>query len=139
MQRREGRDKLTGRAQYLDDMQLPDMLYRATVRSPVARGRLRQLNFAPHIPWNEFTIVTARDISGANCVALILDDQPYLADGLVNHPEEPILLLAHATDKYLLEEARRAVTFDIEPLPAIFTIEDALQQTEIIWGTDNIF
>ena len=138
VQRKEGRDKVTGRAQYLDDIQMPGMLYGATVRSPVARGRIRQINFAGHIPWDEFTIVTAQDIPGANCVALILDDQPYLASEQVNHPEEPILLLAHP-DKYLLEEARRAVTFDIEPLPAIFTVADALNQTEVIWGNDNIF
>jgi CO/xanthine dehydrogenase Mo-binding subunit len=135
--RKEGRDKVTGRAQYIDDIQLPGMLYGATVRSPIARGHIRQTNFASHIPWDEFTIVIAQDIPGSNCVALILDDQPYLADGVVNHPEEPILLLAHP-DKYLLEEARRAVSFDIEPLPAIFTIEDALDQREIIWGKDNL-
>lgn len=137
VQRKEGRDKVTGRAQYVDDIQLPGMLYGATVRSPSPRGRIRQIKFANHIPWDEFTIVTAQDIPGTNVVALILDDQPYLASEQVNHPEEPILLLAHP-DKYLLEEARRAVTFDIEPLPAIFAIEDALNQKEIIWGKDNI-
>ncbi|MGH9802344.1 MAG: xanthine dehydrogenase family protein molybdopterin-binding subunit, partial [Blastocatellia bacterium] len=40
---------------------------------------------------------------------------------------------------YLLEEARRAVKFDIEPLPAIFNIEDSLNKTEVIWGEDNTF
>jgi CO/xanthine dehydrogenase Mo-binding subunit len=137
VQRKEGRDKVTGRAQYVDDLQLPGMLYGATVRSPVARGCIRQIRFADGIPWDEFTIVTAADIPGTNVVALILDDQPYLASELVNHPEEPILLLAHP-DKYLLEEARRTVTFDIEPLPAIFSIEDALNQKETIWGKDNL-
>ncbi len=137
VQRKEGRDKVTGRAQYIDDIHLPGMLYGATVRSPVARGRIRQINFASHIPWAEFTIVTAQDIPGTNVVALILDDQPYLASQHVNHPEEPILLLAHP-DKYLLEEARRSVSFDIEALPAIFTIEDSLNQKEIIWGKDNV-
>jgi CO/xanthine dehydrogenase Mo-binding subunit len=137
VQRKEGRDKVTGHAQYVDDIQLPGMLYGVTVRSPIARGRIRQIKFAEHIPWDEFTIVTAADIPGTNVVALILDDQPYLADGSVNHPEEPILLLAHP-NKYLLEEARRAVSFDIEPLPAIFTVEDSLSQTEVIWGKDNI-
>ena len=69
----------------------------------------KSISFAGDIPWNEFTIITAKDIrdsAGENYVALILNDQPYLADELVNHPEEPILLLAHA-DKYLLEEAHR--------------------------------
>ena len=56
----------------------------------------------------------------------------------VNHPEEPILLLAHH-DKYLLEEARRNVRIEIEELPAIFTLEDSLAKKEIIWGEDNVF
>ena len=136
--RKEGREKVTGRATYVDDMVMPDMLHGVTVRSPVARGRLRGMRFAKGIPWDEFTIVSAKDIPGKNCVALILDDQPCLADQAVNHAEEPVVLLAHA-DQYLLEEARRAVEFDIEPLPPVFTIDDSLVKKQVIWGEDNIF
>ena len=136
--RKEGLEKVTGRARYVDDLTFPEMLHGVTVRSPIARGRILGISFGDGIPWHEFTIVTAKDIPGANCVALILEDQPYLASEVINHPEEPILLLAHA-DKYLLEEARRAIKFDIEPLPAIFSIEDSLQKTEVIWGEDNVF
>ncbi|MDT7807260.1 MAG: hypothetical protein QOJ70_1073 [Acidobacteriota bacterium] len=136
--RKEGRAKVTGAAQYIDDLTLPGMLYGATVRSHVARGRVKAVTFGEGIPWDEFTIVTSRDIPGANYVALILNDQPYLADGVVNHAEEPILLLAHP-DRYLLEEARRAVRVEIEPLPAIFTIEDSLAVKEVVWGEDNVF
>src|ERR1700740_3417928 len=93
--RKEGRDKVTGRAQYIDDMSLPDMLYGATVRSTIPRGKIRKIEFGPDIPWEEFVIVSAKDIPGKNCISLIVDDQPCLADGAVNHPEEPILLLAH--------------------------------------------
>ncbi|HKX29593.1 MAG TPA: xanthine dehydrogenase family protein molybdopterin-binding subunit [Blastocatellia bacterium] len=138
VQRKEGQDKVTGRAVYIDDLTFPGMLYGATVRSPVARGRIRQIRFAEGMPWSEFTIVEARDIPGANCVALILEDQPYLAGEFVNHPEEPVLLLAHP-DKYLVEKARRAVELEIEPLPALFDLDQSLNQTEIIWGHDNIF
>jgi CO/xanthine dehydrogenase Mo-binding subunit len=56
----------------------------------------------------------------------------------VNHPEEPILLLAHH-DRHLLEEARRNVRIEIEPLPAIFNLEDSLARKELIWGGDNTF
>jgi len=138
VQRKEGREKVTGSARYVDDLTFPDMLHGATVRSTVLRGRIIGIHFGDGIPWNEFTIVTARDIPDKNCVALIIEDQPCLADGVVNHPEEAVLLLAHP-DKYLLEEARRAVRIEIEPLPAIFTIEDSLAKKEIIWGEDNIF
>ncbi len=136
--RKEGFDKVTGRSRYIDDLTFPEMLFGATVRSTVARAQIRNITFGGNIPWHEFTIVTAKDIPGANCVALILEDQPYLAIEFINHPEEPILLLAHP-DKYLLEEARRAVRVEIEPLPAIFSIEDSLNRKQVIWGEDNVF
>src|SRR6266481_2011733 len=136
--RKEGRDKVTGRARYVDDLTFPEMIHGVTVRSTVARGRIRGIHFEGAIPWAEFTIVTAKDIPSKNCVALLVEDQPCLADEFVNHPEEPVVLLAHP-DKYLLEEARRAVRIEIEPLPPIFTIDDSLAQKQAIWGEDNIF
>ncbi len=136
--RKEGRKKVTGQALYVDDLRFPEMLHGTTVRSPVARGRIKSIAFGGDIPWDEFAVVTAKDIPGANYVALILNDQPYLADEVINHPEEPILLLAH-TDKYLLEEARRNVRIEYEELPAIFSLQDSLAKKEIIWGEDNVF
>ena len=136
--RKEGRKKVTGQALYVDDLSFPDMLHGVTVRSPAARGKITNITFGGDIPWDEFIIVTAKDVPGANYVALILNDQPYLADGFVNHPEEPIVLLAHA-DKYLVEEARRNVQITIEAQPAIFSLADSLAKKEIIWGEDNVF
>jgi len=136
--RREALGKVTGQARYVDDLKLPSMVHGITVCSPAARGRIREILYDKRIPWHEFTIVTAEDIPGKNCVALIVDDQPCLAETVVNHPEEPVVLLAHR-DKQLLEEARRAVTLDIEPLPAIFTVDDALGKKALVWGEDNVF
>jgi CO/xanthine dehydrogenase Mo-binding subunit len=136
--RKEGRRKVTGQALYVDDLKFDGMLYGVTVRSSVPRGRIREISFEGDIPWDEFTIVTAKDIPGENYVALILNDQPYLADQVVNHPEEPIVLLAHA-DKYLLEEARRHVRIEHEEMPPIFSLADSLAQKGIIWGEDNVF
>ncbi len=114
------------------------MLHGVTVRSASPRGLIRDIRYAPGIPWDDVVVVTAADIPGANVVALINDDQPYLADGRVNHAEEPVVLLAHR-DRSLLEEARRRVTIEIEPLPPVYTIEESLAAREIIWGTDNTF
>jgi len=136
--RKEGREKVTGRALYVDDLKFPGMLHGVTVRSQAPRGRITGIHFEGDIPWNEFTIVTAKDIPSKNCVALLTEDQPCLAADTVNHPEEAVVLLAHH-DKYLLEEARRCVRIEIEQLPAIFTIEDSLARKEVIWGEDNIF
>jgi CO/xanthine dehydrogenase Mo-binding subunit len=136
--RKEARSKVTGQARYVDDLALPGMLHGVTVRSPSPRGLIRDIRYEPGIPWDELTVVTAADIPGANVVALIADDQPCLADDRVNHAEEPVVLLAHR-DRSLLEEARRRVTIEIEPLAPVYTIDDSLAATRIIWGEDNIF
>jgi CO/xanthine dehydrogenase Mo-binding subunit len=136
--RKEGPDKVTGRSQYVDDMVLPNMLFGATVRSRIPRGRIKKIAFGPGISWDEFVVVSAQDIPGKNCIALIGDDQPCLANDFVNHPEEPILLLAHP-DRHLLPQAVEAVSIECDPLPAIFTIEESERRAEIVWGEDNVF
>ncbi len=136
--RKEGWDKVTGAARYVDDMVLPGMLYGATVRSTIARGKIRKITFGPDVAWNEYVVVSARDIPGKNCIALILDDQPCLASDSVNHPEEPILLLAHP-DRHKLRKAVDAVAIEYEPLPPVHTIEDSERKSTIIWGADNTF
>ena len=138
VQRKEGRQKVTGIARYVDDISFPGMIFGVTVRSSLARGKILAIQFEAGIPWDEFTIVTAKDIPGKNCVALLIEDQPCLADQVVNHPEEAVVLLAHP-DKYLLEEARRAVRIEIEPMPAVCTMAASLSKKQVIWGDDNIF
>ncbi len=136
--RKEGRDKVTGRARYVDDIALPGMLYGATVRSKIPRGKIQKITFGPGIRWDEFVIVSAKDISGKNHIALIESDQPCLADGVVNHPEEPILLLAHP-NRYALPKAVEAVRIEYDSLPAVFTVEESEKRSEIVWGADNTF
>jgi len=136
--RKEGRDKVTGAARYVDDIRLPGMLHGATVRSKIARGKINRISFSPEINWDEYVITTAKDIPGKNCIALILDDQPCLADGVINHPEEPVVLLAHP-DKHALAKAVEGVVIECNPLPAIYSMEESEKHTEIIWGTDNTF
>jgi CO/xanthine dehydrogenase Mo-binding subunit len=136
--RKEGRDKVTGESQYVDDMVLPDMFFGATVRSRIPRGRIRRITFGPGVAWDEFVVVSAKDIPGKNCIALIGEDQPCLATEFVNHPEEPILLLAHP-DRHVLPKAVEAVSIEYDPVPGIFTIEESERRSQIVWGEDNIF
>ena len=82
-------------------------------------------------------MVTAADVPGKNHIQLIFADQPCLADGAVNHCDEPILLLAHP-DKHKLREAADAVQIEYEQLPAVFSIDESERQEVIVWGTDNV-
>jgi CO/xanthine dehydrogenase Mo-binding subunit len=148
--RKEGRAKVLGAAQYIDDLSLPGMWHGATVRSSVARGRIRGITFSPEIDWSQFAIVRASDIPGENTIVHLTKDHPCLAAEFVNHPEEPILLLAHP-NKTALIAAVAGVHIDYEELPGVFTIEEsetAVEQNDaarIIWpgsdagGTANCF
>jgi len=139
--RREGREKLTGAALYVADQIWPGRIYGATVRSRVAHGRILGIRFAEGIPWSEFTIVTAKDIEAMgwfNRVESIEPDQPFLAGEFINHAEEPILLLAHP-DRHLLERARRAVTVEVEELPAVLDLDQSLACRQAVGGRDNLF
>jgi CO/xanthine dehydrogenase Mo-binding subunit len=135
--RKEGLAKVSGQARYIDDLSFPGMIHGATVRSPVPRGIIRSISFGEGIPWEEFDIVTAKDIPGQNAIALILNDQPCLTEIRINHAEEPVVLLAHP-DRYLLEEARRSVSIEVDPLPPVFSIDESLSRREIVWGNDNL-
>jgi CO/xanthine dehydrogenase Mo-binding subunit len=136
--RKEGIDKLVGRAVYVDDIAREGMWYGTTVRSTIPRGRIKSITYDPRIDWSKFTIVTAADVPGKNHIQLIVADQPCLADGAVNHCDEPIVLLAHP-DKNKLREAAAAVHIEYEPLPAVLSIEASERQDPIIWGEDNVF
>ncbi len=138
--RKEGRAKVLGRARYTDDKTLQGMLHGATVRSQVPRGILKAIHFGEGIPWAEFTIVRAQDIPGENRVAAIVQDQPFLVEEgtMINHPEEPVLLLAHP-DRYMLEMGRRAVRLEVEESPAVLDIQSSLDRGQVIGGVQNIF
>ena len=136
--RKEGADKVRGRARYIDDLKPDGAWFGATLRSTIPRGRIESIHFATHIDWSEFVIVSARDIPGKNQIQMIIADQPCLADTVVNHCQEPILLLAHP-DKHALHEALAAITINYQPIPAVLEIEDSETAQEIVWGEDNIF
>ena len=148
--RKEGRAKVLGAARYIDDIALPGMWHGATVRSSIARGRIRSITFAPHIDWTQYAIVRAADIPGENTIVHLTKDHPCLASEEINHPYEPILLLAHP-DKAALLAAAAAIHIEYDTLPGVFTIEeseaavDSGSDAAIIWpgsqhgGTANCF
>jgi CO/xanthine dehydrogenase Mo-binding subunit len=91
--RKDGFDKVSGAAKYIDDLSFPNLLHARTIRSAIAAGEIAgiTLNFDA----TGFTVVDWHDVPGRNVVALIDDDQPCLAERTVRHFAEPILILAH--------------------------------------------
>jgi CO/xanthine dehydrogenase Mo-binding subunit len=126
VRRKEGLDKVTGRAVYLDDLTRPDLLWGRTVRAEVPGGRLERIDFAPGLPWDEIVVVTARDIPGRNVVPLVAHDQPCLVARDIRHREEPVVLLAHP-DREVLARAVAAVRLIVSPGPAVLSLAAATE------------
>jgi len=124
--RREGADKVTGRARYTDDIAVPGAWYGRTIRSTIARGAIRSITLDPAFDWSRVVVVTADDIPGDNVVQLIRDDQPVLARTEIRHKEEPILLLA-AADRGTLEEAASHIRIEYDTAAPVYAIEEATE------------
>ena len=126
IERRDARDKVTGKARYVEDLAPDGMLHGVTVRSEVPRARIRSITYDPGFDWDGVVRVDHRDIPGENVITLFRDDQPCLAAQEVNHLHEPVVLLA-APDPDRVRAAARHLRIEYEPLPAVFTIEEALE------------
>src|SRR5205809_779283 len=126
--RREGADKVTGRARYTDDITVPGAWYGRTIRSTIARGAIRSITLDPAFDWSRVGVGTAADIPGDNVVQLLRDRQPVLAPngGEIRHKEEPILLLA-APDRATLEDAASHIHIEYELATPVSDIGSATE------------
>lgn len=116
--RKEGPEKLTGHARYVDDYRIPGCLHGVTVRSTIARGRILAVTRDPAFDWDGVVMATAADLPGPNVVTLIEPDQPLLAAAEVRHAQEPVALVAHA-DRARAYEAAAHVRIEYEALEPV--------------------
>src|SRR5438128_796462 len=115
--RKEGVEKATGVARYIDDLPFPRLLHARTIRSTIPSGEI--VHIRHQFDTSGFTVVDYRDVPGRNIVALIDDDQPCLAERTIRHVAEPIVLLAHEDRERLwaadVEIAYRETTPNYDP------------------------
>jgi len=137
--RNEDARLLTGRAQFVDDVQLPGMLHAAFLRSDRAHGRLRSVD--PTVARKRPGVVavyTAADLGdywqpGPLLVppppvpGLIFNEctQVPLAKDKVRYAGEPLAMVV-AESRYLAEDALADIAVRIEPLKAVVDLEAAL-------------
>ena len=125
-------DKVTGKAQYTNDMQLPGMLHLALVPSTCPAGRIVSVDASAALALPGVkAVLTATDLwqSPIACKDIrygpVVRDRPILAEGVVRYIGEPVAVVA-ATDVRTAREAARLVLVAIDPTPASTTLEEAL-------------
>ncbi|MEI6509994.1 MAG: xanthine dehydrogenase family protein molybdopterin-binding subunit [bacterium] len=119
-------EKITGRALYAADLFLPGMLWGKVLFAAHPHARILSLDTAPAaaLPGVK-AVLTAADIPGAKEVGAVLDDQPALAVDRVRFLGDGVALVA-ADTQATAEEARKHILVAYEPLPAVFSTEEAL-------------
>lgn len=97
--------KISGRALYVADLVMEDMLYGRLLHSAKARATIGNVIF-PQLPAGYF-IVDKNDVPGVNRVAMIVHDTPVFAEDKVEYVGEPILMVVGPDDtevKRILQE-----------------------------------
>lgn len=121
--RLEGREKVTGRAEYVHNLRISGMLHGKIFRSTVAHGRIRNID-----------VSAASALEGVHCVVTASDilkiipnpyygpsfhDQPVLAIDKVRYVGEPVAVVL-ASDSHIAEEALQLIVAEYDELPPVF-------------------
>lgn len=132
--RHESIAKVTGQARYTDDFELPGMVYGSILRSPHAHARVLRIDKSE-----------AEKVQGVLAI-LLPGDVPKHLFNCAGNPPSPILIKDERilTDQPLYvgdriaavaaltpeacQEVLDKLGVEIEPLPAVFEIEDALRK-----------
>ncbi|MFU0825070.1 xanthine dehydrogenase family protein molybdopterin-binding subunit [Clostridium sp.] len=130
-------DKIAGKAKYIADYRIDGMIYAKTLRSTEARARIIEVKY-PKLP-EGYYIVDKNDVPGKNFVKIIIDDQPFFADGVVNYIGEPIALVVGPDKKEILNILSK-IEVKYEKMDPILSIEEGLDGSkEPIYGENNCF
>jgi CO/xanthine dehydrogenase Mo-binding subunit/aerobic-type carbon monoxide dehydrogenase small subunit (CoxS/CutS family) len=121
----DAEEKVTGRAVYAEDIQLPRMIYGVVVRSPHAHARIKSIDTseAENMPGVR-AVVSGRDLE-MGYYGIDLQDQQMFALDKVRYIGEPVAAVAARTPDMAREAAGR-VHVEYEELPAVFDDEQAL-------------
>jgi CO/xanthine dehydrogenase Mo-binding subunit len=123
IKRIESEEKSGGHATYIADLKFEGMLHAVTLRSPKPRALIKAV-ILPDIP-KGYWIVDRNDVPGRNRVKMLVDDQPFFADGVVNYVGEPILLVV-GPEKETVVRILESIQIRYEDLEPVLTVEDSL-------------
>lgn len=130
-------NKVTGHERFAADYYAPHNLWAGVKRAGIPHARLKSVSTeeASRLPGVK-KILTCRDIKGSNRQGVIQRDQPVLVDDIVRHCGDAVALVI-AEMPEALEAALALITIEFEPLPGIFNIQDALNDTAPLLHPDH--
>jgi carbon-monoxide dehydrogenase large subunit len=134
VRRREDRRLVTGRATFVDNLDIPGVLHAAVVRSPHAHARIVKIDVdAARVAEGVAAVVTGHDIADVQKPWPVKVPHPRLRSfpryalpvEKVRYVGEAVAVVV-ATSRYLAEDARDLVDVTYDPLRAVGTATAAL-------------
>lgn len=124
--RKDAWEKVTGKAQYTDDLPEAGILYARLLTSTQAHASIRQIDISKALEVQGVKSI----LTGAEHKELygpLVLDRPALAKDVVRYAGEPVALVV-AQDAAAAELAVRLIDVDYKPLPVILTPSQALAE-----------
>src|SRR5499426_1570305 len=140
VKRKEDPRFIRGQGHYVDDIQLPGMLYLDIVRSPFAHARITSINTerALKVP-GVLAVITGEPLAQYNLhwmPTLMSDTQMVLPTEKVMYQAQEVAAVI-ATDRYAAADGVDAVDVDYEPLPVVVDPFKALEPGAPVLRTDK--
>jgi CO/xanthine dehydrogenase Mo-binding subunit len=132
--RNEALQKATGELRFSGDLSFPDMLHAKILRSPYAHARVRHIDVSRALKLTGVkAVITHKDVPKIPTMHQFLHVpshmfyDSFLLEEKVRHYGDRVAAVA-ATDLEIAEEALDRIEVDYEPLPAVFDIQEAIQE-----------
>jgi CO/xanthine dehydrogenase Mo-binding subunit len=133
-------EKVSGKLRYVGDMTMPGMLHAKILWSAHAHALIREIDTgAARAMPGVHAVLTYEDIPGPNRYGLAALDQRVLAEQKVRSVGDAVALVAAETEEIAAAAVER-IEVKYTPLPAVFTIEDALApDAPRVSDSENLF
>lgn len=121
-------EKVTGRAEYVTDLTVPEMLHGFVVRSLAVHARIVSIDTkAARSMDGVIDILLGEDVGSFGRWGVVLRDRPIIATERVRYVGEPVAVVIAVTIE-IAENAAELVDIEYEELPHVATIQEALAE-----------
>ena len=135
--RHDGADKVTGRAQYSADIQLPGLLHAKTLRSPHPHARIRSIDASRALALPGVrAVVTSAELPQLSGLAADLGEGAFTNPKFLSNnfmATDKVLYKGHAvaavaaTSPHIAEKALSLIDVDYEVLPPVLDVLEAMK------------